>query len=101
MSAISCPRCSRFVTLPECDDEGVWVRCPLCRNEYSLREAIYALPPVLEIVTSPVAASSTKVRPPELPPMATSIQRDGKQEVIEESLVETPNVSESFKRPIV
>jgi hypothetical protein len=101
MSAVSCPRCSRLVTLPECDDEGIWVRCPLCRNEYSLREAIYALPPVLEIVASPMAASPTKVRPPELPPLATSFQTDTKQEVIEEKLEETPRASESFTRPMV
>src|SRR5262245_49881509 len=101
MSAVSCPRCSRLVTLPECDDEGVWVRCPLCRNEYSLREAIYALPPVLEVIAPPVAASSTKVRPPELPPLATSFQTEAKQEVIEASLEETPRPSESFLRPTV
>jgi hypothetical protein len=76
------------------------VRCPLCRNEYSLREAIYALPPVLEVIPSPVAASPTRVRPPELPPLATSFQTDAKQEVIEESLDDAPRTSEAFTRPI-
>jgi hypothetical protein len=73
------------------------VRCPLCREEYSLREAIYALPPVLEVIPSPVAAGSTRVRPPELPPLATSFQTDPKQE---ESLEETPRPNESFTRPV-
>jgi hypothetical protein len=77
------------------------VRCPLCRNEYSLREAIYALPPVLEVIPSPMAANPTTVRPPELPPLAMSFLTDTKQEVIEESLEKTPRASESFTRPMV
>jgi hypothetical protein len=87
------------------------VRCPLCRSEYSLREAIYALPPVLEIIASPVttaplgtapsSAVAAKVRPPVLPPLATSFQTDVKPEGIDGTLGETPRANKSFTRPVV
>jgi hypothetical protein len=90
---------------------GAWVRCPLCREEYSLREAIYALPPVLEIIASPVTTTplcaaplpvvAAKVRPPKLPPLAASFQTDAKQEVIDEPPQETPRPNASFTRPLV
>jgi hypothetical protein len=110
MSAVSCPRCSRLVTLPVCADSRAWARCPLCLQEYPLQEAIEALPPTLEIITAPAATTKVptapSIYPPELPPRAaegpiaaaivTTFQTDGGQDAIEESHQELPGLSETF-----
>jgi hypothetical protein len=65
----------------------------------------------LEIIASPVTtaplgtapspAVSAKVRPPVLPPLATSFQTDAKPERIEETLEAAPRPGKSFTRPVV
>jgi len=119
MSAVSCPKCSRLVTLPERNDAEAWVRCPLCREEYPLQAAIDALPPVLEVIPAPVdavslppaawPAAAPKVHPPALPPPATgkpipipiavSVQTDAQRELIDEPQTQLPKLSESPPNP--
>jgi hypothetical protein len=50
MSTATCPKCHRQVSLPVTDDHSVWVRCPLCSGQYSLRTALDHVPPALEIL---------------------------------------------------
>jgi hypothetical protein len=57
MATIStCPGCSRLVTLPEDLAPSAAVRCPLCRAEYPLSEALASVPPLL----IPVADQATE-----------------------------------------
>ena len=54
MSAVtSCPKCSQRVSLPDVADKAAWVRCPLCRSEYALGDALEFQPPVLELIERP------------------------------------------------
>ncbi len=53
MSIATCPKCHRQVSLPTTDDHSVWVRCPLCSEQYSLRLALDHVPPMLEILGPP------------------------------------------------
>jgi hypothetical protein len=46
-----------LVTLPEIGDAAVWVRCPLCRAEYALSEALASTPPMLVVVPKDKTAS--------------------------------------------
>jgi hypothetical protein len=82
----------------------------LCLEEYALQEAIEALPPLLEIIPAPAAATrvptAPNVRPPELPPRATeqpiipivtTFQTDGGGEPVEDS--HQSRLSESFANP--
>jgi hypothetical protein len=58
MSIVSCPVCSEKVTVPAGADGEARVRCPLCLEEYPLRDALAQLPPQLVIVESPAAVHS-------------------------------------------
>ncbi|HEX3998590.1 MAG TPA: hypothetical protein VHX65_08585 [Pirellulales bacterium] len=58
MATATCPKCHLQVSLPNTDDHTVWVRCPLCGGQYSLRTALDHVPPSLEIL-GPAAAAST------------------------------------------
>jgi hypothetical protein len=56
--AVTCPKCCRQVSLPAAgqtlgEQTPTWVRCPLCRSEYPLQEALHFAPPALEIVLPP------------------------------------------------
>src|SRR5262245_369963 len=55
MPTVTCPNCSRPVTLPTAGDVESWVRCPLCRGEYRLKEALDYSPPALEVIPNPTA----------------------------------------------
>ena len=50
MATATCPKCHLQVSLPNTDDHSVWVRCPLCGAQYSLRMALEHVPPALEIL---------------------------------------------------
>jgi hypothetical protein len=53
MSSATCPKCCRPVTLPRDPPPAAWVRCPLCRLEYRLQEAVEFVPLALEVVPEP------------------------------------------------
>jgi len=61
MSIATCPKCHRQVSLPATDDHSVWVRCPLCSGQYSLRMALDHVPPALEIL-GPDAGATTAMQ---------------------------------------
>ena len=50
MAISSCPRCTQQVTLPVGVSTHAQVRCPLCRAEYTLADALVNMPPLLEVV---------------------------------------------------
>src|SRR5689334_16424640 len=50
MSISSCPRCSQQITLPIGISNSAKVRCPICRAQYSLADALVNMPPLLEVV---------------------------------------------------
>ena len=50
MSISSCPRCAQQVTLPMGISTAARVRCPLCRAEYALADALVNMPPILEVI---------------------------------------------------
>jgi hypothetical protein len=58
MPTATCPKCCRPVTLPMETSSSAWVRCPLCRVEYRLQEAIEFVPPALEVLPEPTAEYS-------------------------------------------
>jgi hypothetical protein len=47
---IPCPKCGRLVVLPENGEPRWWVRCPLCKREYILKEILNYAPPPLEVM---------------------------------------------------
>jgi hypothetical protein len=53
MSISSCPRCTQQVTLPVGVSTSAQVRCPLCRAQYSLADALVNMPPLLEVIGDP------------------------------------------------
>ncbi len=50
MKIVECPRCRDEVTVPSRAKARTLVRCPLCLEEYLLREALAELPPMLEVL---------------------------------------------------
>ncbi len=62
-TSATCPKCCRMVSLPVTDQAesvhvpaalvDIWVRCPLCRSEFRLQEAIDFVPPALVIISQP------------------------------------------------
>ncbi len=56
-SVTTCPKCYHHVLLPLLDDQAAWVRCPLCRGEYTLQTALDFVPPSLEIIAGPTPSS--------------------------------------------
>jgi hypothetical protein len=50
MSIVSCPRCRDEVSVPAKASPSALVRCPLCREQYRLEEALDQLPPALIVV---------------------------------------------------
>ena len=50
MSIVSCPRCRDEVTVPAKANPSALVRCPLCREQYRLEEALDQLPPALVVI---------------------------------------------------
>jgi hypothetical protein len=51
MSQIStCPRCRLQISLPEKTSPAAQVKCPLCAAEYTLREALDQVPPMLIVL---------------------------------------------------
>jgi hypothetical protein len=50
MSISSCPRCTEQVTLPVGISNNARVRCPKCRAEYTLADALVNMPPMLEVI---------------------------------------------------
>ena len=50
MSISTCPRCAEQVTLPMGISTSARVRCPLCRAEYALADALVNMPPILEVI---------------------------------------------------
>lgn len=51
MSIVSCPRCRDEVTVPSKASPNALVRCPLCREQYLLEEALDQLPPALIVLS--------------------------------------------------
>lgn len=60
MTIANCPRCCEQVSIPDSATDEATVQCPLCREEYSLGEALSQLPPTL-IVLSDIGAKPTPV----------------------------------------
>lgn len=54
-----CPKCSEEVQLPHGLAAASKVRCPLCREEYSLGEALEKLPPALIVLEAVSAVPAT------------------------------------------
>ncbi len=52
-----CPQCGKHVTIPAGIDTNVQVRCPLCRAQYALADALSNMPPLLEVVEEHAAAA--------------------------------------------
>src|SRR5260370_60377 len=78
MSAVACcPRCFRQVSLPESDDHSVWVRCPLCGDQYSLQTAIDFVPPALQIVPAPALATGEEPDGHETSAAAAAFESEG------------------------
>ena len=50
MSISTCPRCSEKISIPPGVSSTAKVRCPLCRQQYVLADALAAMPPLLEVV---------------------------------------------------
>ncbi len=50
MSISSCPRCAEQVRLPAGISDQAQVRCPHCKSQYTLAEALVNAPPLLEVV---------------------------------------------------
>jgi hypothetical protein len=63
MSTTSCPRCNAQVTLPVGAPSNAIVRCPLCRAQYALAEALVTMPPLLEIVETEEPAGDEWLEP--------------------------------------
>ena len=55
MTVVQCPRCRDEVTVPAKASPRALVRCPLCLEEYTLREALAELPPTLIVIDGSVA----------------------------------------------
>jgi hypothetical protein len=65
MSMISrCPRCAELVSIPEGLVAEAGVRCPLCAAEYSLADALAALPPEL-VAIEPIDVTAIQSEPAE------------------------------------
>ncbi len=52
MLIVNCPHCGDEVRAPADADERAEVRCPLCKEEFVLGDALGDLPPLLEIVST-------------------------------------------------
>jgi hypothetical protein len=48
-----------MVSLPAAASPAAWVRCPLCRSEYRLHDALDFVPPALEIILPPRQSSDS------------------------------------------
>jgi hypothetical protein len=59
LNSVTCPNCSRQVSLPVGGQGSTWVRCPLCRGEYQLQEAFDYVPPALEVILKPHSARAS------------------------------------------
>ncbi len=59
MTIALCPRCSEQVRVLDDASPAAVVRCPLCREEYSLAEALRQLPPLLIMVRDPEIISKS------------------------------------------
>lgn len=70
MSTTSCPRCSGQVTLPVGVSNETQVRCPLCRAQYTLADALVNMPPLLEVVASDAEADDDWFDEPRAVPKA-------------------------------
>ncbi|MBI3837133.1 MAG: hypothetical protein HY288_04265 [Planctomycetia bacterium] len=57
MSISSCPQCAKPISLPSGVSSSAKVRCPLCRSQYTLADALVNMPPLLEVIEdAPVGA---------------------------------------------
>jgi hypothetical protein len=58
----TCPKCQKQVSIPAGVEGGAVVRCPLCKVEYPLREALALAPPELIVVADvPSAAKQPEI----------------------------------------
>ena len=55
----TCPRCREQVSIPSGEAPAALVRCPLCKAEYALSEALALAPPELIVVEALVLGEST------------------------------------------
>ena len=62
MSISSCPQCAKQITLPTGVSSSAKVRCPICRAQYTLAEALLNLPPLLEVIED-VSTTSEWIHP--------------------------------------
>lgn len=53
----SCPKCHGLISVPAGADPSARVRCPLCRGEYLLQDALESAPPTLELIDAPAAST--------------------------------------------
>ena len=57
MNITQCPRCRDEVRVPQQASAESRVRCPLCQEEFLLREVLAQLPPLLELLDAPIAGA--------------------------------------------
>jgi hypothetical protein len=73
MSISSCPRCAQQILIPPGIANTAKVRCPLCRAEYTLSDALVNLPPALEIVDESSDDVSDLSEPEQIAPLASAV----------------------------
>ncbi len=64
MSISSCPRCAQQVSLPAGVSEQAQVRCPHCKAQYALADALVNAPPLLEIVEASAFGGEAELAAP-------------------------------------
>jgi hypothetical protein len=63
MTIASCPRCTDDVRIPAHASPKALVRCPLCREQFTLSELLSQAPPLLEILDDPEPLSAPAAAP--------------------------------------
>lgn len=63
MTIASCPRCTDDVRIPAHASPKALVRCPLCREQFTLSELLSQAPPLLEILDDPEPLSAPALAP--------------------------------------
>jgi hypothetical protein len=58
MTIVACPKCADLVALPDRASRRATVRCPLCQEQFLLREVLDKLPPALMVVDDPEVADA-------------------------------------------
>ena len=69
MSISACPRCAQQISIPAGVSSTAKVRCPICREQYVLADALAGLPPLLEVIDELSEPADDWLAAPEAPAM--------------------------------